>query len=519
MQGHSLATIIAALLLAITFIESKNVILLTVYATSHIRLYAHVANELSKLNHSVWIMFPSDDSKRVELLPAVKTIWVDDHFDILSKYLCNDVETTVINAIETGNEPDWGWLDRLEDSVAEEYLRGLKDGKFIEFIRGLKPDFIIIDWFPSVNDHVAIPYKLKLPFAVLSALQFPISAQMTYSPVLEAFNSPYILNKATLFEQMKEVIHYMYPVFNQMFNDRGHMQQIFPNDPNVPTTTKLMSQAEIYIIETDPIFDYPRPALPNMKFVGGLSAGPAKDVPEPFKSFVDRSQKAGVGVAVMSFGTLLLNLPKKLELKLVAVLKRIKLNTIWRANITSPDPDKILTSTWIPQNDLLGNKHVKVYITHSGTHSIYEGIYHGKPTVCLPVFYDQFHNANRAVERDYCIMLDLLKASEDEIVNAIEEVASSQKIKSAIGKASEIYRELYKNPKKEAAFWIDHVMRYGGSYMRSSAQKIPMYLFVLDYVVAFLSGVMVAVGSVIFYFVLRRILSFFIAPERHYKKD
>ncbi|CAL1531826.1 unnamed protein product, partial [Lymnaea stagnalis] len=41
----------------------------------------------------------------------------------------------------------------------------------------------------------------------------------------------------------------------------------------------------------------------------------------------------------------------------------------------------------------------------------------------------------------------------------------------SISKASEIYHQLFKDPKKEAAFWLDHVIKYGGAYMRSNPQK------------------------------------------------
>jgi glucuronosyltransferase len=515
--GPVAATII--LLLTISVIESKNVVFLPVLATSHVRLHAFVAEELAKMDHNVWVAIPSGFGKTNEKYKGVHTFSLDEIYNSTVGAIIAELEGTVHKAIESGTEANWDWIPGYIENMVYIVSKVLKEGKVIEYIKSLKPDLIVIDWFPNVDERIAIPYKLKVPFAVLSALQDPVTLKMPFNPVAEVYNSLYFRNQATLLEKVRAIIQVMSPLFQHLYNDRGFLQKLSPDEPNAPAANELMSQAEVFIVESDPIFDHPRPALPNLKLIGGLSSGPAKELPEPFKSFVERSKKAGVGVAVLSFGSLIMNLPKKIELKLISVFKRIKLNTIWRANITSPDPNKILTSTWLPVNDLLGNENVKVFMTHCGLHSMYEGLYHAVPMVCLPIFYDQQPNADRAVDKGYCISLDFIAATEDELVNVIEEVASSQKIKSSIGTASEIYRELYKNPRKEAAFWLDHVIQYGGSYMRYSGQKIPMYLFLLDYFIVFLAGVLSAIGIFAIYFLASVIYSFFNSASSNIKRD
>jgi glucuronosyltransferase len=519
MSRHTFVAAVYILILTISFIESKNVVFLPFMATSHVRLHSFVAEELATLNHNVWLGLPSGMGKANVNYKGVTSFSLDEFWDSTINAVVSDIEATVHRAIESGTDANWDWIPEFMENSSEVLFQVIKKGKLLEYIKSLKPDLIVIDWFPNVDERIAIPYKLKVPFAVLSALQDPITLRLPFNPTAEVYNSPYFRNRATLYEKVRAVIQVMSPLFQHLYNDRGYIQRLSPDEPNAPAANELMSQAEVYIVESDPIFDHPRPALPNLKLIGGLSSGPAKELPEPFKSFMEKSKKAGVGVAVLSFGTLFMNLPKKIELKLVAVLRRIKLNTIWRANFTSPDPDKILTSTWLPVNDLLGNKNVKTFMTHCGLHSMYEGLYHAVPMVCLPLFYDQYPNAERAVEKSYCLMLDFLKASEDELVNVIEEVASSQNIRSSISTASEIYRELYKNPRKEAAYWLDHVVRYGGSYMRYSGQKIPMFLFLLDYLIVFLAGVLFTLAAVAIGFVVQRAYSFYFRSQSHLKND
>ncbi|BFZ24704.1 hypothetical protein BsWGS_27743 [Bradybaena similaris] len=469
--------------------ESKNMVFLPAPGTSHARLHAIAAVELVKMGHSVWVGFPSALYKRNENFPGVNIFNFNDFWEFTEENLSSNFEGTVSDAVASGADPDWSWLYAIQDTFSEIYFEAMTKGKLTEYVESLNPDLIVVDGFPNVDERIAIAYKLNIPFAVLTTLYDPITIKMPLNPVAQIYNSPYMRSKATLFEKMLAVMQQITPIFRHLFNDRGYMKQMFPTDPNVPPSNELMSQAEVYIIQSDPINDYPLPSVPNMKFIGGVSVSPAKVLLEPFKSFVERSEKAGVGVAVLSFGSLIMNLHADMEAKIMAALKRVSVNTIWRANITSPDPDKILTSTWLPVNDLLGHKNVKLFISHSGGNSMYEALYHAVPTVCIPIFYDQHPNAERAADKGFCLNLDILKASSDELVTAIEKVVSSKEMKATISTASEIYRQLYKNPGLEAAFWLDHVMRYGGSYMRYSGQKLPMILFVMDYILVFLIGV------------------------------
>lgn len=57
------------------------------------------------------------------------------------------------------------------------------------------------------------------------------------------------------------------------------------------------------------------------------------------------------------------------------------------------DTGNILVRPWLPQQDLLGHPAVKVFLTHGGIHSIYEGLWHGKPMVVMPLAVDQFGEA------------------------------------------------------------------------------------------------------------------------------
>lgn len=146
----------------------------------------------------------------------------------------------------------------LESSLSEAYYKAMSQGQFIEYIEIMKPDFVIVDGFPYVDERVAIPYKLKIPFAVLKPIFDPTLFRMPVNPVAEAYNNRHIRTQGNFFEKAMAVMNILSHRVFYLFYERGYVKQLFPADPNVPKAIELISQAEVYLIESDPLNDYPR---------------------------------------------------------------------------------------------------------------------------------------------------------------------------------------------------------------------------------------------------------------------
>jgi UDP:flavonoid glycosyltransferase YjiC (YdhE family) len=72
----------------------------------------------------------------------------------------------------------------------------------------------------------------------------------------------------------------------------------------------------------------------------------------------------------------------------------------------------------VPQTSIIPE--VDVVITHGGNNTVTEALRFGRPTVVLPVFWDQYDNAQRLHETGFGIRLDTYAHAPEELTGAIE---------------------------------------------------------------------------------------------------
>ena len=63
---------------------------------------------------------------------------------------------------------------------------------------------------------------------------------------------------------------------------------------------------------------------------------------------------------------------------------------------------------------------VDIVITHGGNNTTTEAFHFGKPMIALPLFWDQYDNAQRVDETGYGIRLDTYRFTDEEMDGAIE---------------------------------------------------------------------------------------------------
>ncbi|XP_041915826.1 UDP-glucuronosyltransferase 2A1-like isoform X1 [Alosa sapidissima] len=240
----------------------------------------------------------------------------------------------------------------------------------------------------------------------------------------------------------------------------------------------VLGKADIWLIRTYWDFEYPRPLLPNFKFVGGLHCKPAKPLPEDMEFFVQSS--GDDGIVVFSLGSMINNLTMERANTIASALGEIPQKVLWRYSGVKPEtlaPNTRLYD-WLPQNDLLGHPKTKAFITHGGTNGLYEAIYHGVPMVGIPLFADQPDNLHHMKVKGAAVILDFNKLESKDLVAALNTVINDPSYKESIVRLSRIHHDQPMKPLDEAVFWIEFVMRNkGAKHLRVQAHNLSWYQY------------------------------------------
>ncbi|XP_037704991.1 UDP-glucuronosyltransferase 1A3-like isoform X1 [Choloepus didactylus] len=252
----------------------------------------------------------------------------------------------------------------------------------------------------------------------------------------------------------------------------------------------VLSYASVWLFRGDFVMDYPRPIMPNMVFIGGINCAHRKPLSQEFEAYVNASGEHGI--VVFSLGSMVSDIPEKKAMDIADALGRIPQTVIWRYTGTPPSNLRENTKLvkWMPQNDLLGHPKTRAFITHAGSHGIYEAICNGVPMVMMPLFGDQMDNAKRMETRGAGVTLDVLDMTSEDLANALKAVINDKSYKENIMHLSSIHKDRPMEPLDLAVFWVEFVMRHKGApHLRPAAHDLNWYQYHSLDVIGFLLAI------------------------------
>ena len=101
---------------------------------------------------------------------------------------------------------------------------------------------------------------------------------------------------------------------------------------------------------------------------------------------------------------------------------------------------------YVPQTRILSI--VDAAILHGGNNGFTEALYHGKPVLIMPMFYDQYHNGVRVVEKKIGLTLNPFRFEDHELVEAIDRLLSDDQFRN---RAEKIAKNISERRSKEEA--------------------------------------------------------------------
>ncbi|XP_022535780.2 UDP-glucuronosyltransferase 1A1 isoform X10 [Astyanax mexicanus] len=239
------------------------------------------------------------------------------------------------------------------------------------------------------------------------------------------------------------------------------------------TTVEMMSRAAIWLMANDFTIEFPRPLMPNMVPIGVISHNNPKPLSEDLEEFVNGS--GDHGFVVFTLGSMVSELPEAKAREFFEAFRQIPQRVLWRYTGVVPKdaPKNVKLMKWLPQNDLLAHPKAKAFITHGGTHGLYEGLCNGVPMVMIPLFGDQGDNVQRMVVRGVAESLNIFDITSEKLLGALRKVINDKSYKEKMMKLSAIHKDRPVEPLDLAVFWTEFVMRHkGAQHLRPAAHDL-----------------------------------------------
>ena len=201
----------------------------------------------------------------------------------------------------------------------------------------------------------------------------------------------------------------------------------------------IRDRFSVMLSASHPVTHGSRPYPPNVIEVGSLHVREPRPLPKDLKTFMDSAAR---GVVYVSFGSAIK--PSHMSEKKLSVFldtfKNLDESVVWKwdADIQGL-PGNVFTSSWLPQQDVLGHPNLKVFVTHGGMGSIMEAIYHRAKILGIPLLNDQRTNLKRAARHGNARMLEWGNLTAEELTNAIKDVISDNEMTLAAGRIHDLY--------------------------------------------------------------------------------
>ncbi|XP_061774291.1 UDP-glucuronosyltransferase-like [Nerophis ophidion] len=248
-------------------------------------------------------------------------------------------------------------------------------------------------------------------------------------------------------------------------------------DPGM-TYKELLSHAAIWLLRYDFALEWPKPMMPNMVLIGGINCAKTQPLPADLEEFVEGSGEDGF--IVFTLGSMVSTMPAEIAMRFFEAFERIPQRVLWRYTGVTPEhvPKNIKLMKWLPQNDLLAHPKARAFLTHGGTHGIYEGICNAVPMLMFPLFGDQGDNVLRMVARGIAEKLGIIDVTADKLLAALNNIINNKSYKEKMVKLSAVHLDRPLPPLDLAVFWTEFVMRHNGAaHLRVAAHDLNWFQY------------------------------------------
>lgn len=510
---------------------SYKILTLPILSRSHVFSMTAIGEELASRGHFVHMMLAHDFPLTSDLASNQSKITVIRYgslnYEEIVDYESMEEKITM-DAMESKVDPTKQILDAMEHAnKLKKKLYFFGNDQLYDEMSNFHYDIAIVDSGFFLRDPHLIPHRLRIPCISYADI---INPWLIPVPWLPSFTSSKITNHIGIMPFVQRLLNtvssvlFEFVVWSRVPGPPQDIMEKYRTYGQFDSLDELVSKSLLFISTLDPVLDEPLPSTPNVMHAGGLTIKPTKSKTLP-KEFEDFIKDAKSGVIVVTFGTMTHKLPTRIAKKFSEAFSRLPdFNFIWR--FTNKDnlniPKNTMTAKWLPQNDLLADDRVKLFITHCGNNGQFEAVYHGVPMIGFPLFGDQEHNAKRIENKGYGIQMNIHEFTANGLVDNIRMVISDEKYKKRVTLASEIFRSAPRTPAERVGDAVEHVIRFGGDHLRPAGSDLALYQYLMLDILTFVLVIVILVAILIwkiFGFIIRKLFRRFKDNEKSRKVE
>ncbi|CAG9856118.1 unnamed protein product [Phyllotreta striolata] len=285
---------------------------------------------------------------------------------------------------------------------------------------------------------------------------------------------------------------YLFPTLDGIYKESGLR--------HVPLI-QVQNNISMLFVTTHPIFHNLRPVFPNTISIGtGMHFQQSKPLPNDLQKFLDEAER---GVIYFSLGSNVKAnlLTESFKKAITGAFAEIPYKVLLKMDDVLVDAsENVLVRKWMPQQDILRHKNVKLFITQGGLQSLQESVVNGIPLIGIPFFGDQITNVNKMVKKGYGLKINRRTITKDILVSAIKEVMDNPKYRETAELMGEIFRDEEIPSLQRAVYWTEYVIRHkGAKHLRSPSLGMPAWKFYMLDVLGFLFVTCLLVLMVFYY--------------------
>ncbi|CEF68740.1 UDP-glucuronosyl/UDP-glucosyltransferase family-containing protein [Strongyloides ratti] len=302
----------------------------------------------------------------------------------------------------------------------------------------------------ALFDAMYAPFGLPFPSSYVPNLMNPYTDKMTYK---ERFNNliANLINKLFIFFKGRNMV--LQDLFDEKYGEGKY------------EIRELVGDSSFVFINTNPLFNLPGAKTPKMIEVGGIGISESM----PLDNFWNKTLSLRQKNVLISFGSIAKSslMPEHFKKSIIKTIKTLSnITFIWKYE--TPDDgisdgvDNLILSKWIPQNDLLNDSRMSLFITHGGLNSLTELAYQGVPALAIPMFSDQFANSKLLEKAGIgeSMPRDDLKDS-DKLISTIISIINNNVYRNNSMKLSKMMKNYPFKARKELTKYIEFAAEFG----------------------------------------------------------